>query len=134
MLAWGLAILILAEGLALGLMASVAARARVASDARLAVEADLALQSAIALARVEHDTLLARLPPDPAQRLPAPRLDGWIVAVQAARDAADPLVELRVEVRRDGGSLGAWVERRGTLILRIGPADTALVMDDRPAY
>ena len=133
-LAWALAILLLAEGLAAGLLASVGARARLAADQRLLLEADLAVGSALARSRVEHDSLLARLAPGASVVLPPPSIEGWQVAARAARDPAAALVELEVTVRRGTPPGRDAVLRRGTLLLRIGPADTALVMDDRPRY
>ncbi len=134
MLAWGLVVLLLAEGLAAGLSAGVVARARLVSDQRAALEADLALGTALAQARVESDSIFGRVSPGRTEPLPTPRVSGWVIEAAAARDANFPLVELIVVVRREGGSSRHAVTRRGTLLLRIGPADTALVMDDRPDY
>lgn len=134
MLAWGLVVLLLAEGLAAALSAGVIARARLVSDQRAAVEADLALGTALAHARVQYDSLFGRVPPGLVEPLSAPRVSGWLIEAAAVRDANFPLVELIVVVRREGGSSRLAVTRRGTLLLRIGPADTALVMDNRPNY
>ncbi len=134
MLAWGLAVLLLSEGLALVLLTGAAARARLAGDRRAAQEAEFALGSAIARVRVEGDSLLGRLGAGEARRIPAPDLPGWLVEATAARDPVGVLVELEVVVRREANDGRGDLVRSGTLLLRIGPADTALVTEDRPAY
>lgn len=129
---WALAVVLLLESLAAITLVATAARVRVVADRRWAIEAGLALESAMAHARVAHDSALAALPPGAAITLAPPLVPGWRVTVHASREPATSVARLDVAVERRTSTGGLFAARRGTLLLVVGSADTAIVLDSRP--
>lgn len=123
----------LVEILATLLLVSVTNNSRIAADQRLAVEAELALESSLALLRVGQAETINRLTQG-QQVVLSGALPGWILAAAAMRDSTGPIIELTVRVVRDTVNEGPRITREGTLLLRLGPADTAYVIGSRSRF
>jgi hypothetical protein len=124
----------LAGSVAVALLTGVAARQRLAGEQRTAFEADLALQTAIARSRLAHARVLSELPPDSNRSLIPPYVYPWLVSVRATATASGALVVLSVEVRQESTGQPIPVVRVGGLLLSLGPADTAYVIESQPGF
>ena len=129
-----LAAALLIASLSATMLAASAGLARLGGDRRAAVEATLILESTLARARVEHAALLNALVPGERRVVPVSAPPGWQVAARASRELAGDLLWLQVEVERHDGAGVVQAAQRGTLILALTAADTAIVIEHRPRF
>jgi hypothetical protein len=129
-----LAATLLLASLNLTMLAASAALARLGGDRRAAVEATLLLESALAHARVEHAAALSALANGERASLAVTVPPGWTATAAASREATGDLLWLQVEVERRNHAGVVQAAGRGTLILGVTAADTAIVIDSRPRF
>jgi hypothetical protein len=129
-----LLVLLLAQSLTVASLGATAAVARLSGDRRAAVEASAALETAIARARVQHSSELAAVPPGSLVVLPVTGPPGWETTATARRESGSELVYLEVRVLRRGVDGVPLAGRRGTLLLELVAADTAIVIGSRPGF
>jgi hypothetical protein len=129
-----LVLVLLVESLAAVSLAATASAVRLRADRRWAIEAELELEGVLARARVQHQATLAALSPQGSIPLPVATAPPWTATVRADRLGTSDLVWLVAEVawRPAGGAV--WAARRGTLLVAIVAADTALVIRERPRF
>jgi len=129
-----LVIALLVESLAALSLAATASAARLRADRRWAIEAELALETVLAEARVHHQAALAAVPPHATIALPVAAAPPWTASVRAARLGGSDLVWLTAEVAWHPAGGTPFAARRGTLLVAIAAADTALVIRERPRF
>jgi hypothetical protein len=126
--------LVLVQSLTLAMLGSSAALARLGGDRRAAIEATLILEGSLAEARVDHQATIAALAPGEVRVLALSPPAGWVTHATASRENHGELVLLAVSVARYGAAGHLQASRRGTLILALVAADTAIVIDSRPRF
>lgn len=129
-----LLVVLLVESLAAAGLAATASAARLRADRRWAIEAEIALEGALAEGRVVHAATIASLPAGGAALLPVSAPPPWVATVRADRLGASDLVRLTAEVEWRPGAGARFAGRRGTLLVAIEAADTALVIGERPRF
>jgi hypothetical protein len=129
-----LLVLLLAQSLTVASLGATAAVARLSGDRRAAVEASAALETALARARVQHADDLAEVSPGSRTVLPVIGPPGWETTAVVTRELGSELLRLEVQVMRRGSDGVPFAGRRGTLLLELVAADTAIVIGSRPGF
>jgi hypothetical protein len=127
-------LVLLVESFAALTLAATTAATRLRADRRWAIEAEFALETAMAEASVAHRAALALLPPGSGAALPVTAPSPWQATAHARRLGASPLVQVVVAVAWSPSGGPRFAGRRGTLLLTIVAADTALVIGERPRF
>jgi hypothetical protein len=127
-------IALLVESRAALSLAAPASAARRRGERRWAIEGELAHVTVLAEARVHHQAALAAVPPHATIALPVAAAPPWTASVRAARLGGSDLVWLTAEVAWHPAGGAPFAARRGTLLVAIVAADTALVIRERPRF
>jgi hypothetical protein len=129
-----LLLVLLVESLAALALSATTGAIRLRAERRWAIEAELALESALAEASIAHRATLSSLPPAASILLPVSALPPWQATATARRLGASPLVQVVATVAWDLAGGVRFAARRGTLLVTIVAADTALVIGERPRF
>lgn len=134
MLPLALLTLVIVEAAAMLALLAGAVRDRILFDRRITIEAELALTTATTRARLAGDSAMAQMAPGAHIVIAVPPIAGWETTASAVRHDSTRLAALEVWVLKRDARGDPVVQRRATLLLSVGTADTAIVLSDRPLW